>query len=209
MVFRKLIWNPLNYPWGSHSGSAVRNPPAMKDPREMWVRSLGREDPLEEGMATHSSNLAWRIPWTEEPGRLQSMGSQRIGHDWNGLAHTQATQGFLGGSVVKNLCLQCRRHGFDPWIRKIPWRSKWQLTPLSCLENPMDRGAGWAIVHVIAKSQTLTEWLNSNNKTTQENLRIIISLTECFLYAWPFIRITSWNSNSKWKPFLTYKKTEG
>ena len=47
----------------------------------MWVRSLGREDPLEEGMATHSSILAWRIPWTEEPGRLQSMGSQRIGHD--------------------------------------------------------------------------------------------------------------------------------
>ena len=53
--------------------------PAM---RETWVRSLGREDPLEKGMATHSSILAWRIPWTEEPGRLQSMGSQRVGHDW-------------------------------------------------------------------------------------------------------------------------------
>ena len=50
----------------------------------MWetgVRSLGREDPLEKEMATHSSTLAWKIPWTEEPGRLQSMGSQRIGHD--------------------------------------------------------------------------------------------------------------------------------
>ena len=47
-----------------------------------WVRSLDREDPLEEGMATHSSILAWRIPWTEEPGGLQSMGSQRVGHDW-------------------------------------------------------------------------------------------------------------------------------
>ena len=44
--------------------------------------SLGREDPLEEEMATHSSTLAWRIPWTEEPGGLQSMGSQRVGHDW-------------------------------------------------------------------------------------------------------------------------------
>ena len=49
--------------------------------RETWVRSLGREDPLEKEMATHSSTLAWRIPWTEEPGRLLSMGSQRVGHD--------------------------------------------------------------------------------------------------------------------------------
>ena len=50
--------------------------------QEMWVRSLGQEDPLENGMATHSSILAWEIPWTEEPGGLQSMGSQRIGYDW-------------------------------------------------------------------------------------------------------------------------------
>ena len=49
--------------------------------RETWVRALGREDPLEKEMATHSSILAWRIPWTEEPGGLQSMGSQRVGHD--------------------------------------------------------------------------------------------------------------------------------
>ena len=49
---------------------------------ETWVRSLGREHPLEEGTATHSSTLDWRIPWTEEPGRLQSVGSQRAGHDW-------------------------------------------------------------------------------------------------------------------------------
>ena len=48
---------------------------------ETWVRSLGWEDPLEKEMATHSSILAWRIPWTEEPGRLQSTGSQRVGHD--------------------------------------------------------------------------------------------------------------------------------
>ena len=49
---------------------------------ETWVWSLGREDPLEKEMATHSSILACRIPWTEEPGRLQSMGLQRVGHDW-------------------------------------------------------------------------------------------------------------------------------
>ena len=52
----------------------VKNPPAM---RETWVRSLGWEDPLEKGKATHSSILAWRSPWT-----IQSMGSQRVGHDW-------------------------------------------------------------------------------------------------------------------------------
>jgi len=48
--------------------------------QEMWVPSLDQEDPLEEEMATHSSILAWRIPWTEKPGRLQSMGSQRVEH---------------------------------------------------------------------------------------------------------------------------------
>ena len=49
--------------------------------REIWVRSLGEEDTLEKEMATHSSTLAWKIPWTEEPDRLQSMGLQRVGHD--------------------------------------------------------------------------------------------------------------------------------
>jgi len=49
--------------------------------QEIWVRSLGWEDPLEKEMATHASTLAWKIPWMEEPGRLQFMGSQRVGHD--------------------------------------------------------------------------------------------------------------------------------
>ena len=53
--------------------------PAMQ---KTWVQSLGQEDPLEKEMATHSSTLAWKIPWREEPGRLQSMGLQRVGHDW-------------------------------------------------------------------------------------------------------------------------------
>ena len=50
--------------------------------RETQVQSLGREDPVEKEMAVHSSTIAWKIPWTEEPGRLQFMGSQRVGHDW-------------------------------------------------------------------------------------------------------------------------------
>ena len=64
--------HPLQYSWTSLVAQLVKNPPAM---RETWVQSLGWEDPLEKGMATHSSILAWRIPWT-----VCSVGSQRVGH---------------------------------------------------------------------------------------------------------------------------------
>jgi len=66
---------------GFPNGSVVKNLLAMQEMQKMWVQSLGWEDPLEEGMATHSSILAWRIPWTEEPGRLLCIGLQRVGHD--------------------------------------------------------------------------------------------------------------------------------
>ena len=62
----------------------VNNPPAMQ---EALVQSMGWEDPLEDGMATHSSILAWRISWMEEPSRLQFIGSRRVRHDWSDLAH--------------------------------------------------------------------------------------------------------------------------
>ena len=61
--------------WGFPAGLAVKNLPAMQ---ETWVQSLGWEDPLEKKTATHSSILAWKTPWTEEPGGIQSMGSQRM-----------------------------------------------------------------------------------------------------------------------------------
>ena len=64
--------------WASLVAQTVKNLPAMQ---ATWVPSLGQEDSLEKGMATHSSILAWRIPWTEEPGGLQSRGSQRVRHD--------------------------------------------------------------------------------------------------------------------------------
>ena len=66
---------------GFPGGSVVKNLPAVQEPQEMRVQSLGQEDPLGDGMATHSSILAWRISWTEGPGGLQPTGSQRIGHD--------------------------------------------------------------------------------------------------------------------------------
>ena len=72
------IGYPLHYSWASFVAQLVNNLPAMQ---ETWIRPLGWEDPLEEGMATHSSILARRIPMTEEPGGLQPMGSLRVGHD--------------------------------------------------------------------------------------------------------------------------------
>ena len=68
----------LRYLGASLVAQMVKNLPAVL---EAWVQSLDREDPLEKEMATHSNSLAWKIPWPEEPGGLQSMGSQRVGHD--------------------------------------------------------------------------------------------------------------------------------
>ena len=68
----------------------VKNLPVIQEMQETWVWSLGQEDPLKEGMATHSSILAWRITWTEKPGGLQSTGSQRVRHSWSNWACTHA-----------------------------------------------------------------------------------------------------------------------
>jgi len=66
---------------GFHSCSAIMSMPAMQESQEMWVQSLGQEDSLKEGKETHSSILAWSIPWTEEPGGLWSIRLQKAGHD--------------------------------------------------------------------------------------------------------------------------------
>ena len=75
----KVIQRGQYHFWASLVVQLVQNLPSMQ---ETQVRSLGQEHPLEKGMATHTSNLAWRISWTEDPGGFQSMGSQRVGHDW-------------------------------------------------------------------------------------------------------------------------------
>ena len=79
------IGYPLQYSWASLAAQLVKSQPAMQ---ETWIWSPGWEDPLVKGMATHSIILAWRILWTEEPGGLQSMGSQRVWHDWATFTHT-------------------------------------------------------------------------------------------------------------------------
>ena len=91
-------------------------------------------------MATHSSTLAWKIPWMEEPGRLQSMGSLRVGQDW-----------------VTSLSLFTFMH----------WRRKWQLLQRSCLENPRDGGAWWAAVCGVTQSQTRLKWLSSSSSSSR------------------------------------------
>ena len=110
----------------------------------MWVQSLGLEDPLEKEMATHSSILAWKIPWTEEPGSLQSIGSQ----GWpqlSNLAHTAS----LVMLVVKNLPADARYiRDVDliPGSGRSPGKGNGNTLQYSYLENPMNRGSWWAIV---------------------------------------------------------------
>ena len=85
----------------------------------MWVHSLGREDPLEEGMATHFSILAWRMPWTEEPGGLQPTGLQRIGHNWNDFAACIGIKGIKvrssrgGPKFAPHISLTCKLTSFS------------------------------------------------------------------------------------------------
>ena len=101
---------------GFPGSSAVKNPPATQ---ETWVRSLGQEDPLEKKMATHSSTLAWRIPWTEESGRPQSMGLQRVGHDCVTNSLSEVRKVFPVNeqhSIYKNIQAQCRDKKSDKFF---------------------------------------------------------------------------------------------
>ena len=88
----------------------------------------------EKTMATHSSTLAWKIPWTEEPGGLQSMWSRRLGHDW-----------------ATSLSLFTFMH----------WRRKWQPTPVFLPGDPRDGGAWWAAIYGVAQGRTWRKWLSS------------------------------------------------
>ena len=93
-------WATRKFPSSSNSGSCLIFLSIYLFP--LAFQSLGWEDPPEEGMATHSSILAWRILWTEEPGRLQSIGLQRIGHNWNDLACTHSLSRHPSLSLVSS-----------------------------------------------------------------------------------------------------------
>ena len=101
-------------------GSVVKNLPAMQEMQEMQVQSLSRKDPLEKERANHCSILAWRIPWTEEPGGLQSMSSQRVGHDWACIRASSV------GSLVLISCYWWHMRlsymsTINPGLFQIPW----------------------------------------------------------------------------------------
>ena len=113
----------------------VKNLPAMQEPQETKVRYPAQKVPLEEGMATHSCILSWKIAWTKEPGGLQSMGSRRVGHDW-----------------PTSLSLFTFMH----------WRRKWQPTPVF-LPGESHRGAWWAAIYGVAQSRTRLKRLSSSS----------------------------------------------
>ena len=124
----------------------------------MQIQSLSWEDSLENSMATHSSILAWRIPWTEEPDGLQSIESQRAGHDCSdsALMHISPSIKKVNvlasqvAPVVKNLPANAgdiRDAGLTPGTGRSPGEGNGNLLQDSCLGNPMDRRVWWATVH--------------------------------------------------------------
>ena len=155
----------------------VKNMSAMQ---ETHVWSLGQEDPLEKGMATHSSILPWRIPWTGEAGRLQPMGSQSIGHNW--AANTHASLRCLSECRSSFILGPFFQYGRDfpvaQTVKNLPVRQETRVRSLgwevpleegmaihslehSCLENPVDREAWRATVCGVAKSRTRLSDLHS------------------------------------------------
>ena len=137
----------------------VKNAPAMQ---ETWVQSLGGEDPLEKGIATHSSILTWRISWTEEPGRLQSMGSQTVGHDF------QIGKGVRQGCILSP-CL------FNLYSE---FSSVAQSCPTLC--NPMDCSPLGSSIHWIFQVGIL-EWvaISSPKAVSQPRDRTHVSCASC------------------------------
>ena len=156
----------------------VKSLPAVQ---ETWVQSLGWEDPLEKEMATHSRILAWKIPWTEEPCRLQSMGSQRINlterlhyshykvnftilgdsfkriKDHIYLPLIPDYLGFPDSSVGKESACSTGDLGSIPGLGRSPGKENGYQLQYSCLENSVDGGAWWANVHAFVKESNTAE----------------------------------------------------
>ena len=110
--------------------------------QETWVWSLDWEDPLEKGMATHSSILAWRILWTEGPVGLQSMGLQKVEHNWTTNTHWKSTW-------LQTVLIPLR---YKQWFSFPPTEGNGNSLPYSYLENPVNRGAWQATAHGVANT---------------------------------------------------------
>ena len=117
---------------------------------------------VEKAMATHSSTLAWKIPWTEEPGRLQSMGSRRVGHDW---------------ATLLSL------------FTFIHWRRKWQPLQYFCLENPRDEGDWWAAVYGVEQSQTQLKQFSNSSSIKCFSGTLAFSMIQRMLAIWSLVHL--------------------
>ena len=145
--------------------------------RETWVQSLGWEDCVEKGKATHSSILAWRIPWT-----IYSIGSQSVGHDWV----TFAFIGFPSGGSGQEPSCKCRRRegrGFDPSVGKSPWRRGWSPRPVFLPREFYGQRSlmGWGLYGHKELNTTEATWHSCNN-TRRMSLHLSFSLT----FHWPY-----------------------
>ena len=131
--------------------------------RETWVQSLGWEDPVEESIATHPSIFTWRIPGTEEPGGLQSMGSQSdmteqlslVGKRNRSLNYLTYLAIYIPGvSNGKESACNYGDPGSIPGSARFPGEGNGNPLQYSCLENTKDRGTWWAAVHGVTKNRT-------------------------------------------------------
>ena len=123
--------NAGDWVWSSTTSVVAQTVKCLPTMQETWVQSLGWEDLLQKEMATHSSIIAWKIPWMEEPGRLQSMGSQRVRHDW-------------ANSLTHSLTHSCRWHH--------PYGRKWRGTKEPVDESGRGEWKSWP------KSLTFRKW---------------------------------------------------
>ena len=140
----------------------------------MWVLSLGWEDPLEEGMATHSSVLAWKIPWSEEPGGIQSIGSQRAGHDWSEL-------GFPCGWAGKESACNVGDLGSIAGLRRSPGEGKGYPLQYCDLKNSID-----CIIHGVTKSWTRLSGFHTSHTLLNRYLYLIhwMSISKNVFVTW-------------------------
>ena len=154
---------------------------------------------LEKAMATHSSTLAWKIPWTEEPGRLQPMGSQRVGHDWvTSLSLSYIVKGFPGGSAVKNPPANAGDGGSVPGSGRSPGEGNCSPLQSSCLGNPTDRGAWQTASMGSQKSQTgLSDFSDTYLKSCTCESQLGLYLGMCPLQnSWYIESLLFWNFTS-------------
>ena len=127
---------------------------------------------MEKAMAPHSSTLAWKIPWTEEPDRLQSMGSLRVRHDW-----------------VTSFSLSCTGEGNGNPLQ------------CSCLESPRDGGAWWAAVYGVAQSRTWLKWLSSGSSPWQSMVLLTGSHLSLYCFLGMPLRWNERKSFSLWNNY--------